>query len=214
MVGNVDESANRLPRSEKGSVMDWSHKCVEVVFGPLARFLVRLKVSPNVLTVLGFVLGVGAAVPLALGRWPLAIALMILSGCFDGMDGLVARESGQTSRFGAFLDSVLDRWSDSAFFLGLIVWYLRAGVSWPVILAAYALVSSSLVSYTRARAEGIGVKCGRGVFTRLERIVVLVAGLTLNQMVIALWIIATLSTFTAVQRLYTTYRYVRANPQG
>ena len=214
MIRNAGESAGHLSQSEKGSVTDWAHQWVDVALSPVARLFVRLRVSPNLLTVLGFVAGVAAAVPLASGRWPEAIALVILSGFLDGMDGLVARESRKTSRFGAFLDSVLDRWSDSAFFLGLIIWYLGSGLQRHVVLAAYALVSSSLVSYTKARAEGIGVRCGRGVFTRLERIVVLVAGLLLNQMVIALWIIAILSTFTAVQRLYTTYRFVRANPEG
>jgi CDP-diacylglycerol--glycerol-3-phosphate 3-phosphatidyltransferase len=214
MVTNTNESARHLHRSGKGAIADWAHRWVEVAFGPIARLLVRLRVSPNLLTILGFVAGVAAAVPLAVGRRPEAIALMVLSGFLDAMDGLVARVSHKSSRFGAFLDSVLDRWADSAFFLGLIIWYLNVGLQHPVLLAAYALVSSSLVSYTKARAEGIGVQCGRGVFTRLERIVVLVAGLVFNQMVIALWIIAILSTFTAVQRLYTTLRYVNANPEG
>jgi len=214
MIRDMDESAGRLSHSEKGSVSDWAHRAVDVVFGPLARLFVRLRISPNLLTILGFVAGVAAAVPLAVGRWPEAIALMVLSGFLDAMDGLVARKSQKSSRFGAFLDSVLDRWADSAFFLGLIIWYLGRGLQQPVLLAAYALVSSSLVSYTKARAEGIDVRCGRGVFTRLERIVVLVAGLVFGQMVIALWIIAILSTFTAMQRLYTTYRYVKAHPEG
>jgi CDP-diacylglycerol--glycerol-3-phosphate 3-phosphatidyltransferase len=214
MIRDMDESAHHLPHPAKGAVTDWAHRWVEVAFGPVARLLIRMRVSPNLLTVLGFVVGAATAVPLALGRWWEAIALMALSGFLDAMDGLVARQSQQSSRFGAFLDSVLDRWADSAFFLGLIIWYLRVGLLQPVLLAAYALVSSSLVSYTKARAEGIGVRCGRGVFTRLERIVVLVAGLVFNQMIIALWIIAILSTFTALQRLYTTYRYVKAHPEG
>ena len=90
-------------------------------------------------------------------------------------------------------------------------WYSRSEMQMYEILSIVALASSLLVSYTRARAEGIGAECRRGLFTRLERVVVLVAGLVLGQMTIALWVIAVLSTLTALQRIYYTWQYVREN---
>jgi CDP-diacylglycerol--glycerol-3-phosphate 3-phosphatidyltransferase len=171
--------------------------------------LQRLNVSPNAVTVLGFVLSLFAAAFLAVGRWRLAIAMIVLSGVLDGVDGLLARQAQKITRFGAFLDSVLDRWSDSAFFVGLLIWYSGVGMRSHEILSGVALASSLLVSYTRARAEGIGAQCSRGLFTRLERFIVLVAGLVLNQMTIALWVLAILSAFTAVQRIYYTWSSVQ-----
>jgi CDP-diacylglycerol--glycerol-3-phosphate 3-phosphatidyltransferase len=181
------------------------------LFTPLATALDHFGIDPNAITILGCALSIAGAVLIAFGLWPAGIALALVGGFCDGVDGLVARQSQRTTRFGAFLDSVLDRWSDSAFFVGLLVYFARADMLVEEMLSGLALSFSLLVSYTRARAEGVGAQCSRGLFTRLERFSVLMAGLILDQMTIALWVIATLSAFTAIQRIYYTWRYTLLN---
>jgi CDP-diacylglycerol--glycerol-3-phosphate 3-phosphatidyltransferase len=173
-----------------------------------------LNVAPNTVTLAGCAISVLGGALAAVGRWQASAMVIALAGFIDGMDGLLARIAQQTTPFGAFLDSVLDRWSDSAFFVGLLVWHGRAGMETEQILCVVALSSSLLVSYTRARAEGIGAECRRGLFTRLERVITLVAGLLLGQVTVALWVIAVLSTFTALQRIYYTWQYARAKLPG
>jgi len=213
MINNANDPAGSLRQPMKKSLTDWAHEWVANTFAPVARLLTQWKVSPNTITICGAVLSMCAGAILALGHWGAAIAVMVVAGLLDGIDGLLARQAHQTSRFGAFLDSVLDRWSDSALFIGLLVWHTRAGMQLPAILAGIALATSLLVSYTRARAEGVGAKCSRGLFTRLERFIVLVAGLVFNQMSIALGVIAALSAFTAIQRIVHTYSYLQAHSE-
>ena len=208
MDRNSDESIGSL-RQQPKSLNDLAHDLVTTLFTPLARCLQRMRVSANTVTVLGFILNLCAGGVLVMGRMQFAAVLIAVGGLLDGLDGLLARLSGQVSSFGAFFDSVLDRWSEGVVFLGLLIWYQRADMTVEVILIYISLVSSLLVSYTRARAEGVGAQCKRGLFTRLERVVVLVAGLVLRQVTIALWILAVFATFTAVQRIYLTWRYIR-----
>jgi CDP-diacylglycerol--glycerol-3-phosphate 3-phosphatidyltransferase len=203
------ESANQLPRPIHKSLTDLAHEAMAELFAPLARILHRLGISPNAITILGCALSIAGAALIAVGLWPAGIALALAGGFGDAVDGLLARQSQRTTRFGAFLDSVLDRWSDSAFFLGLLVYFARADMLMEEVLSGLALSFSLLVSYTRARAEGVGAQCNRGLFTRLERFSVLMAGLILDQMAIALWVIATLSAFTAIQRIYHTWRFTQ-----
>ncbi len=184
----------------------WSRRIVE----PIARLLARAGLTPNHVTVLGFLLTAAVAVVIATGRLRLAGVLLIVTLGADAFDGAVARLTGATSRFGAFLDSTLDRWAEVVIYLGLIWHYLQAGQDLPVILAAAAMAASLLVSYTRARAEGVGLPCKEGLFTRLERLGVLIAGLILGLTIPALWVIALLAAFTAVQRILVTWRLDRA----
>ena len=114
----------------------------------------------------------------------------------------MARLAGRKSRFGAFLDSTVDRLSEAVIYLGLLVHYTQHGGRQESFLIYATIVGSLMVSYARARAEGLGIECKRGILTRFERVVVLVVGLILNQMLIALWILAILSNFTALQRIY------------
>jgi CDP-diacylglycerol--glycerol-3-phosphate 3-phosphatidyltransferase len=211
MVRNTNESVGSLRPRPKKSLNDLAHELAAMLFTPLARWLQRINVSPNAITVFGFVFNLFAGGVLALGKLQLGAVLVIIGGALDGIDGLLARLSGQTSSYGAFLDSVLDRWSEVVVFLGLLFWHLRVDMPTEVILIYVALASSLLVSYTRARAEGVGAQCKRGLFTRFERIVVLVAGLILNQVTIALWVLAVFATFTAVQRIYFSWKYIKDN---
>jgi len=184
----------------------WSARLIE----PIARFLGSLGLSPNAVTILGFFLTVAVAGVLATGRLLLAGLLLIVTLAFDAVDGTLARISGQTTRFGAFLDSTLDRWAEVAMFVAIVWLYLRTDNDLGVILAVLALSMSLLVSYTRARAEGIGLECKEGILTRFERMVILILGLVAGQLIWALAIIAALAGITAVQRILVTWQGAKA----
>lgn len=173
---------------------------------PIARFLGALGLTPNAITVLGFFLTVIVAGVLASGRLLLAGILLIFTLAFDAVDGTLARMMGQTTRFGAFLDSTLDRWAEVVLFVA-IAWVMLQTDNEPgVMLAILALSMSLLVSYTRARAEGIGLQCKEGILTRFERLVILIAGLIFAQLTWALALIAVLAGVTAIQRIVVTWR--------
>jgi CDP-diacylglycerol---glycerol-3-phosphate 3-phosphatidyltransferase len=180
------------------------------ILQPLARFFGSLGLTANALTVVGFFLTVGVAAVLATGRTQLAGLLFIFTLGFDAVDGTLARLTGTTSRFGAFLDSTLDRWAEIAIYLALIWLFLTLNDDRGVLLAAVALSASLMVSYTRARAEGIGIACKEGMLTRFERLVILIIGLIFNLTPWALGIIAVLATVTAVQRIVGTWQLAAA----
>jgi CDP-diacylglycerol--glycerol-3-phosphate 3-phosphatidyltransferase len=188
------------------TLTDLVRKWMRWLLEPLARLINRTGISPNLLTVMGFVLTVGVAYVLATGHLQIGGVLLAVAGLFDALDGTLARLAGRRSRFGAFLDSTVDRFSEAVIFLGLLVHYTQHGGQRESFLIYATLVGSLMVSYTRARAESIGIECKRGILTRFERAVVLVVGLILNQMLIALWIMAVLSNFTALQRIYLVWR--------
>lgn len=162
--------------------------------------------SPNVLTVLGFLAVAADAVMIALGYFQLAGLLLIASLLLDALDGAVARATNQVSAFGAFLDSTLDRWAEVAIFFGMAVALSRTGSPLDLALIYWAICGSLLVSYTRARAQSIGVECKEGLFTRFERMVVIIAGLLTGYLTIANAVIAVLATLTAIQRLWYVWR--------
>ncbi len=181
----------------------WSARFIE----PIARFLGSLGMSPNAVTVLGFFLTLAVAGILASGRLLLAGILLIFTLAFDAVDGTLARLRGQTTPFGAFLDSTLDRWAEVVLFVAIAWVLLQANNDLGVMLAISALGMSLLVSYTRARAEGIGLQCKEGLLTRFERLVILIAGLVFGQFLTwALALIAVLAGITAVQRILVTWR--------
>jgi len=173
---------------------------------PIARFFTFLGASPNHVTFLGLVLMAGVAVVLALGHHRLAGLLVLIAAGADGVDGVMARLQDRTSRFGAFFDSSLDRYSEALTLLGLFVFFQREGDHQALLLIYVALVGSLMVSYTRARAESLGLPCQRGLLTRLERVILLIVALILGQVRIGLWILAILSNFTAVQRIYFVWK--------
>jgi CDP-diacylglycerol--glycerol-3-phosphate 3-phosphatidyltransferase len=158
--------------------------------------------------VLGFLMNAFVAVILASGRLQLAGALLILTLAFDAVDGTMARTQGRTSRFGAFLDSTLDRWTELLIYGALSWYYLGTAQNAGVLLATAAMATSFMVSYTRARAEGVGLSCKEGLFTRFERLVVLIVGLLAGPGLTlwALGIIGLLAGITAVQRIFVTLR--------
>ena len=177
--------------------------------------LALTRISPNVLTFIGLVINIGAAVFFGranatnAGRMFLYAGLVIIgAGIFDMVDGRVARRNNQVTVFGAFFDSVIDRYSDVVLFFGLIVYYARANHFWYVWLSAFVMATSLMVSYTRARAEALIGSCKVGFMERPERIVLIILGALFNHwgvMAPVLWVLALLSTITVINRITYTY---------
>jgi CDP-diacylglycerol---glycerol-3-phosphate 3-phosphatidyltransferase len=175
---------------------------------------VALGIHPNLLTFVGVLINVYAAVELARGRFIAAGVIMVVANIFDFIDGNVARQSGMISRFGGFWDSVIDRFSDLALFIGLIYLYSSLGRTDYVMLAAVALTFSIMTSYTRARAESIIDKCKVGFMERPERIVLFMIAAFTNRMGAALWVMCVLSILTVADRIYYTWRELKAAGDG
>jgi phosphatidylglycerophosphate synthase len=167
-------------------------------------------INPNALTFLGLVVNFWAAVLFATGRFRTAAAVIFLAGFLDMLDGQVARREGRVTPFGAFFDSTLDRYSDMALYMGLLVYYAVIGRSSYVILAAVATAGSVMVSYARARAESLIPLCKVGFMERPERMVLLIIGGAFNRMAPVLWVIAVVSTITVIHRITFTWQEIRA----
>jgi CDP-diacylglycerol---glycerol-3-phosphate 3-phosphatidyltransferase len=170
---------------------------------------VALRIHPNILTFVGVLINAAAAYELALGRFISAGTIMIVANIFDFIDGKVALELGEVSEFGGFWDSVIDRFSDIALFVGLIYLYSHLGRSDYVMITSLAMMFSIMTSYTRARAESLIAKCKVGFMERPERIVLLMIGAFTNRMAGVLWVILVLSIFTVADRVIHTYRELR-----
>lgn len=164
-------------------------------------FLFRRHLDPNILSASGALVSVAAGAAFGMGRLELGGLLILFGGFFDLVDGVVARHQGDSTRFGAFLDSTLDRLSDMALLLGLGVHYGVQGEPGHAVLAGTALVVSVLVSYTKARAEVDIGSLEVGILERAERVVILAAGALFGFVIPALWIIALGSTITVIQRV-------------
>jgi CDP-diacylglycerol---glycerol-3-phosphate 3-phosphatidyltransferase len=164
----------------------------------------------------GFILILAAAVCAGMGHLFAAGVILLVSGYFDIIDGALARATNQVTRFGAVLDSTLDRVSEAVMLLGIAAFYLFkpiAGFEWIVILIGITILGSFLVSYVRARAEGIGLDCQVGIFTRTERVIILSLGLLFSSinhfLVIVLAIVAVMSLVTVVQRMAHVWKKVK-----
>ncbi len=177
---------------------------------------VRLgRVSPNLVTMLGLLITCVAAFLIALGDLLPAGLVLLVAGSFDILDGAVARASGRLHRYGAFLDSTADRYGEGAVYIGLLYFFLvREHRDLEVFLIVAALLGSLLVSYVRARAQSLGYTCDGGWFARPERVVVTALGLLVNQMTIVLWILAVLTNFTALQRIFAVWSQYRSGLRG
>jgi CDP-diacylglycerol--glycerol-3-phosphate 3-phosphatidyltransferase len=171
----------------------------------IVRGLALSKINPNVLTFLGLVINMVAAAFLAFGNFRTAGIVIIFAGLFDMVDGRVARETNQVTRFGGFFDSVLDRYSDLALLVGLLVYYGTINRPSYVVLTAIVMTASVMISYTRTRAENIIPTCKVGFLERPERIVLLIIGALFDRMAPVLWIIAVLGNLTVIHRMFFTY---------
>lgn len=163
------------------------------------------KIHPNFLTFIGLVINIGAAWLLAMGLFWQAGLVIIGAGLFDMVDGRVARQTGQVTRFGGFFDSVMDRYSDLALLIGLLVYYASIGRNFYVVLTAIVMMASVMISYTRSRAENTIPQCKVGFLERPERIVLLIIGSLFDRMAPVLWIIAVFGNLTVVHRMMFTY---------
>jgi CDP-diacylglycerol--glycerol-3-phosphate 3-phosphatidyltransferase len=174
---------------------------------------VRLRIHPNLLTFTGVLINVWAGWHLAMGEFRAAFVIMIVANIFDFIDGKVAMETGMTSRFGGFWDSVIDRFSDLALSVGLICLYSSLGRTDYVLITSIAMVFATMTSYTRARAESLIPKCKVGFMERPERIVLFMIGAITNRMAAVMWVIGVLSVVTVIDRIYYTYLELNGKPQ-
>lgn len=172
----------------------------------IVRGLALSKINPNVLTFLGLVINMVAAAFLAVGSFRTAGYVIIFAGLFDMVDGRVARATNQVTRFGGFFDSVLDRYSDLALLVGLLVYYGTINRPSYVVLTAVVMTASVMISYTRTRAENIIPACKVGFLERPERIVLFIIGTLFDRMAPVLWIIAVLGNLTVIHRMIFTYQ--------
>jgi phosphatidylglycerophosphate synthase len=176
---------------------------------PLVRVLSKTGVTPNALTLINLALNIVAAYVIATGHFLPGGILVLVSGLFDLLDGALARFAKQATKFGAILDSTVDRMSEAAILFGLLIWYSGHEGRLEVALIFVVLIGSFLVSYVRARAEGLGWQCQVGLFTRAERVIVLAIGLLINQVFIVLCILVVFVFVTVGQRLVYLWRQGR-----
>src|SRR5215216_672295 len=173
---------------------------------------VALGIHPNVLTLIGVLINIVAAVALGSGRFVLGGVIMIAANIFDFIDGKVAHITGKQSEFGAFWDSTLDRFSDLALFTGLVWLYAELGRNGYVLIATLALIFSIMTSYARARAESLIDKCKVGFMERPERIALFMIGAFTNRMAGVMWVILVLSIVTVANRIHYTYLVLNGKP--
>jgi CDP-diacylglycerol---glycerol-3-phosphate 3-phosphatidyltransferase len=191
---------------------DWLRKVFGKSLDATASVLVRLGITPNALTIVGALLNIAVGLILAAGYLRLGGVLVLVVSLVDGLDGTLARIGRGATKFGAFLDSVLDRVSESALFLGLAWYYMGQPGRTEEMLLYAAIVGSLLVSYTRARAEGLGIECKVGLLTRVERCLVLFLGLVLGVMDPVLWFLALGTWLTTLHRMVHVYITVKDAP--
>ena len=189
------------------TLTDWVRDKGSVITYPIGRFLQRFGIHPNLVTLTGFLLNIVAGAVLATGRLKAGAVFVAIASSVDALDGALARVADKKTRFGAFLDSTLDRLSEGALFFGLMVWFVSQHLVPETYLVTFVLLGSIMVSYTRARAEGLGYACKVGLLTRMERIAVLCLGLLLGWIGITLRVMAVLTWVTFLQRVIEVYRF-------
>lgn len=181
---------------------------------PVVSVIARTGISPNAVTWLGFIITVVAAVLAGFGYLLAAGLVSLLAAFCDSLDGALARKLNRVTRFGGVLDSTLDRLAEGAMLTGILAWYINTSNERPVIpvlLVTITIIASFTVSYIRARAEGAGINCEVGISTRPERVLLTSLGLLVNQVTIALIVIAVMSSVTVVQRLYHVWSQTKKN---
>lgn len=188
-------------------------RAIGFVFGAVIDRIVRAlalsRIHPNVLTFFGLVINIVGAFLFAAGQFRWGGVVVAAAGLFDMVDGRVARETNRVTRFGGFFDSVVDRYSDLALYVGLLVYYASINRFFYIVLTAVVMTGSVMVSYTRARAENTIPKCKVGFLERPERIVLIIIGALFNRMAPVLWVIAVLSNVTVIHRMRYTLQEAR-----
>lgn len=205
-----------VPRKQKttAKLNEFRKNITSRVTPVMVRFLEKTSISPNMITVLGFLITVGAAVLILTGHPFAAGFVVIIAGFFDMLDGALARSMNRTTIFGAVLDSALDRLSEAILFLSLLVVFARNGNITGVWITGITLVLSLMVSYLRSRAEALDLECKVGICTRPERVIALTLGLLLsginNALIVILGIIAFFSLVTVCQRIIHVWKQTKS----
>ena len=195
-----EENVN-IASNEQNTFTDKLRRVFKGIFLPVAKFLTHLGIKPNAVTLAGLAGHFGAAALAATGHMTWSGIVILLMAPMDFLDGTMARLRGESSRFGAFVDSVTDRFSEIAIMGGLLIYFLAQG-NWHACGAVYlAATGSVMVSYIRSKAEGLGYEAKIGLLSRVERYIILVPGLIFNIPEWALWIIGVFAYFTALQRI-------------
>jgi CDP-diacylglycerol--glycerol-3-phosphate 3-phosphatidyltransferase len=188
-------------------------KIAQYITNPVIKLLAKTPLTPNAITIMGFVIILGAGALVVTDYFLAAGIVVLVAGLFDMLDGALARATGKTTRFGAILDSTLDRVSEAVLLISLLAVFARDGLVTESILSGVALVGSLLVSYIRARMEGLGVECKAGFFTRPERVIILALGLMLSQfdkaLLITLAVITFFSWLTVIERMVYAWRKLK-----
>ena len=177
----------------------------------IGRFLGGLGLTPNMLTIIGLILNAGVAAVIAWGDIRIGGALLLIASAFDMLDGAVARATGKSSKFGGFLDSTLDRYSESIVYIGVLVYILDTpDAKTGAILTLLATTGALLISYSRARAEAAGYNASVGLVARPERVILLAICLIIGEPMWALWTLAILTHLTAITRILHVWRIASA----
>lgn len=202
---------NQSNNDEKKTLTDHLRIIFKGVLDGIGTFLNRLGVRPNVITLAGLLGNVAGGVLIASGQllWGGLIAMIMAP--LDALDGTMARLRNESSRYGAFVDSVTDRYSEFALYAGLLVYFIQTGTWKDAMLVLFAAMGSILVSYIRAKAESLNYSAKIGFLTRVERYLVLIPGVIFGIPRISLWILAILSNVTALQRIWHVRKQAKAN---
>lgn len=181
-------------------------RACNVLLVKIVNGLALSRIHPNALTFIGLLINIFAAWLLARGQFVNAGLVIIGAGLFDMVDGRVARQTGQVTMFGGFFDSVIDRYSDLALLIGLLVYYGNIGRSGYVVLTAIVMMASIMISYTRARSENTIPQCKVGFLERPERVVLFIIGALFDRMAAILWVTAVLGNWTVIHRMIFTFQ--------
>lgn len=209
----MEQISNKTAPKEGLSLTDQMRILFKGILDPIATFFNSLGLMPNTMTILGlFGNTIGAAI-IASGNVQLGGLIVLVMGPIDALDGTMARLRHMTGKFGAFVDSVTDRYSELVIFLGLLYHFVQQGNDMAVVVTFLAAAGSVLVSYVRARGQSLGWDTKTGILTRMERYLVLAPSLILNYPLIGMWIIAILANFTAIQRIIDIRRQAYQCPE-
>ncbi len=202
---------NRTQEQDTKTFTDFLRRTFKKILDGIAVFLNRLGVRANMITFAGLIGNLIAAILIATGRMFLGGLIALIVGPLDALDGVLARLRNESCEYGAFIDSVIDRYSEMALFGGLLVFYANNGNWLDLLLVFIAAIGSLMVSYTRSRGEALGYQTKIGLLTRAERYIVLVPGIMLGYPRVSLWIVAVLANFTALQRILAIRKRMKAS---
>lgn len=192
----------------------WARDRTQFIVDPIAKIFAKFGISANAITVLSFILNIVAAVLIANNypRWG-GLLMGLIAMPLDAIDGTVARFLNQRNQFGAFFDSVFDRFAEAAILIGIAALSLQRQDDLCALMCLVALLGSLMVSYTRARAEGLDIECKVGWFSKTPRVIVVATGLILDRLPIAILVLAIVSLLTAFQRIVHVYQVTHPNPE-